>query len=200
MAEPLFQKIKIALLAFGPIGIFLLGITDSLGIPLPGAMDGLVLYIAVKEPSKAYFTALMAVCGSLIGNVGLFWTARHGSRWLIKAEPAASSRRGKFQQWFARYGLLTVFIPAVTPIVPLPLKVFVISAGALHTNFGKFVLVILVARVIRLFGEAYLGIQLGEDAEAFLRRNAWPLLVAAMTIAVGIYFAIRFNERRGDPL
>ena len=193
------QKIKFALLAFGPIGIFLLGVIDSLAVPLPGAMDGLVLYIAVKEPQRAYFTALMAVAGSLVGNIALFWAARHGSRWFIKGEPW-SSRGRKFQQWFARYGLLTVFVPALTPFVPLPLKFFVISAGALRTSFGKFIAVILVARVVRFFGEAYLGIQLGEGAQAYLQRNAWPLLGAAVVMAVGLYFAIRFSERRGESV
>jgi membrane protein DedA with SNARE-associated domain len=195
----MLAKIKVALLAFGPVGVFLLGVIDSLGVPLPGAMDGLVLYIAVKEPHRAYFTALMAVVGSLAGNIALFWAARRGGRWFLKGEPS-SSRGQRFQQWFARYGLLTVFIPAVTPFVPFPLKVFVVSAGALRTSLGKFVAVILVARIIRFFGEAYLGIQLGEGAEAFLRRNAWPLLGVAIALAMGLYFAIRRSERRGESL
>jgi len=64
--------------------------------------------------------------------------------------------------------MLTVFIPAVTPVLPLPLKVFVVSAGALKTPFSKFLAVILLARVIRYFGEAYLGILLGE-----MRKRSW---------------------------
>jgi membrane protein YqaA with SNARE-associated domain len=163
----------------------------------------LVLYIAVKEavkdPQKAYFAALMAVSGSLAGNIALFWAARHGGKWLIKGEPS-SSKGQKFQQWFARYGLLTVFVPAVVPFVPFPLKVFVVSAGALRTNFGKFIAVILAARVIRYFGEAYLGIQLGEDAKAYLQRNAWPLLGVVLAMSIAVYFAIRLSDRRGESV
>ena len=192
-------RIKLALLAFGPVGIFLLGVIDSLGVPLPGAMDGLVLYIAVKEPQRAYFAALMAVVGSLTGNIALFWAARHGSRWFIKKDQSPSKGQ-KFQQWFARYGLLTVFVPAVVPFVPLPLKVFVVSAGALRTSFAKFIAVILAARVIRYFGEAYLGIQLGEGAQAYLQRNAWPLLGVVLAMALGVYFAIRLSDRRGESV
>lgn len=193
------QKIKLALLAFGPVGVLLLGVIDSLGVPLPGAMDGLVLYIAVKEPHRAYFTALMAVVGSLAGNVALFWAARHGGRWLLRGEPSTSSSKGqKFQTWFARYGLLTVFIPAVVPFVPLPLKVFVVSAGALRTSAAKFIAVVLAARLMRYFGEAYLGIQLGEGAEAYLRHNAWSLLGVAVAMATGLYFAIRLSDRRRE--
>jgi membrane protein YqaA with SNARE-associated domain len=192
------QKLIAALLAFGPFGILLVALLDSLVIPLPAGVDVLVLAIAVKEPERAYFAALMAVVGSTIGNLALFWAARHGSRWFVKGEPSPSSSRGRrFQVWFARYGLLTVFIPAVTPFVPLPLKVFVFSAGALRTNFVKFIAVVLAARTIRYFAEAYLGIQLGEGAEAYLRRNAWPLLGVAVLMAMGLYFAIRLRDRRG---
>jgi membrane protein DedA with SNARE-associated domain len=123
--------------------------------------------------------------------------ARHGSKWLIKGEP--SSWKGqKFQRWFQRYGLLTVFVPAVTPVIPFPMKVFVVSAGALRTNFYKFLLVVLVARVIRYFGEAYLGLHLGAHAEAFLRRNAWTLLGVALAMAMGLYVLLRLIGRRSQ--
>lgn len=190
-------KLTHALLAFGPIGIFLVGVIDSLGVPLPAAMDALVLTVAVNEPRRAYFAALMAVLGSTVGNVALFLAARHGSRRFMKGEPS-SVRARKLHRWFHRYGLLTVFVPAVTPVIPFPLKVFVMSAGALRTRFGKFLLVVLVARVVRYFGEAYLGLHLGEHAEVYLRRNAWPLLGAALAMAMGLYLVIRLTERRGE--
>ena len=192
--------VKDVLLAYGPFGVLALSALDSVGVPLPGAMDGLVLYIAVTAPAKAYFAAAMAVIGSLGGNVGLFWAARHGSKWFGKREPAVPSRSQRFQQWFGRYGLLTVFIPAVTPFLPFPLKVFVITAGALQTSFPRFMVVILAARLLRYFGEAYLGIQLGEGAEAYLRHNAWSLLGIALAMAMGLYFAIRISDRRRESV
>ena len=103
-----------------------------------------------------------------LGNLFLFRAAYYGGRKFAR-EAAPDGRRAKFQRWFHRYGLLTVFIPAVTPFVPLPLKVFVISAGAMHTPLRRFLAVVLLARVIRYFGEAYLGIRLGQDAQGFLR-------------------------------
>lgn len=194
----MLQKLTYALITYGPWGIFLIGIIDSLGIPLPAAMDALLVITAVKEPQRAYFTAFLAVLGSAGGNIALFLAARHGRKWFDKGEPS-SPRSQKFQVWFKRYGLLTVFVPAVTPIIPFPLKVFVISAGALRTSFGKFLAVILVARVIRYFGEAWLGVQLGQDAEAFLRRNAWPLAGAALVMSACLYWLIRFSERTRQP-
>jgi membrane protein YqaA with SNARE-associated domain len=188
-------RLSAILQTYGPWGIFGLALLDSMGVPLPGGTDLLLLGIsvhAVHTPGRAYLAAFMALAGSVIGNIILFQGARHGRRLLSKedAEP------GKFQDWFRRYGLLTVFVPAVVPIVPLPLKVFVISAGAFHTRFGRFVLVILVARVIRYFGMAYLGLQLGADAQGFLTRNGWTLVGIAIGLSLALYWAMRWSERR----
>ena len=196
--RPLLHKIAVALAAYGPWGILLLAAIDSFGIPLPAAIDLLVVGVAAtsaNSPGHAYFTALLAIIGSLAGNIGLFQAARHGRRLFSRSEPAPGKSQ-RFEQWFYRYGLLTVFIPAVTPVVPLPLKVFVISAGVLRTPFVRFLAVILLARVIRYFGLAWLGIQLGEDAQGFLQRNGWTLAGVALALALALVFLIRLNDRR----
>jgi membrane protein DedA with SNARE-associated domain len=191
----LLAKIAAALVTYGPWGVLLIGLIDSVGLPLPATMDALLIIIAVKAPGRAYFAALMAVLGSLAGNVALFQAARYGLRRFTKAGPETGDPQ-RFRKWFHRYGLLTVFIPAATPFLPLPLKVFVISAGALHTPLPRFVLVVALARIVRYFGDAYLGIKLGMDAQGFLQRNAWTLVGVALAVAFLIYVLIRWNDRR----
>lgn len=163
--------------AYGPPGVFLLSAIDSIGIPLPFGLDILLLGVAADSahtPWLAWFTAFLALVGSTGGNIALFMAARHGRR-LFGREESPDAVPGRFQRWFSRYGLITVFIPAVTPLIPLPLKVFVISAGAFRTPFVRFLAVIVVARALRFFGEAWLGLQLGRDAEGFLIHNGWRL-------------------------
>jgi membrane protein YqaA with SNARE-associated domain len=193
----LLSKIVAALITFGPLGVFLLGFIDSLGIPLPATMDALLILVAVKAPQRAYFTALMAVLGTAGGSIALFLAVRHGRRLFVKGEPLPG-RRQRFERWFNRYGMLTVFIPAVVPVLPLPLKVFVVSAAALKTPFSKFLAVILLARVIRYFGEAYLGILLGEDAQTFLARHIWMILGIVLLLAGTAYVVIGTIDRRRE--
>jgi membrane protein DedA with SNARE-associated domain len=195
--KALFSKISAALIAFGPLGVFVLSFLDSVGAPLPAALDALLLFLAVKAPGEAYFSALLAVIGSVAGNTALFLMARFGRRRLSSGE-LPPGRRRRFQEWFHRYGLLTVFIPCVVPFVPLPLKFFVITAGVLHISYARFVLVVLAARSIRYFGETYLGVQLGEGAQTFLVRNVWVLLVVLVIAGVGVYAVLRARERRGE--
>jgi len=191
----LLKSIGDALIAFGPVGIFVIALLDSLGVPLVGGVDALLIYLAVKTPHMAYIAATIATSGSLLGNLILFRAARYGVR-RFAGEEVLDGKRQKFRLWFQRYGLLTVFIPAVTPFVPLPLKVFVISAGAMHTPVGRFLCVVLLARVIRYFGEAYLGIRLGEDARGFLTHNAWNIAAIAVATALVLVGLIRWHDRR----
>jgi membrane protein YqaA with SNARE-associated domain len=191
----LLKRIGNVLLAFGPVGLFVIALLDSLGVPLVGGVDALLLYLAVKTPQVAYFAATTATAGSILGNLLLFRTARYGVR-RFASEETPDGKRQKFRIWFQRYGLLTVFIPAVTPFVPLPLKVFVISAGAMHTSLSRFLGVIVLARVIRYFGEAYLGIRLGEDAHGFLNRNGWNIAGIAVAVALVLVGLIKWYDRR----
>lgn len=190
----MLQHLKDVLIAFGPLGVFLLAALDSGGVPLPGAMDVLLISVAWHSPALAYWTALAAVSGSLCGNTGLFLAARHGVRRFVRV--ADPSKPRKFSQWFDRYGLVTVFIPALLPVPPLPLKAFVISAGVMRTQLSQFLAVILAARLIRYFGEAYLAVRLGQDAHGFLLRNGWALTGVTLALGLVLFALIWLNDRR----
>ena len=190
----MLQHLAQALKEFGPIGVFLIGFLESFGVPIPAALDSYLVYLAWAEPARAFVNASIAVVGSLLGNILLFQTSRQGGRRFMKAPPPEAPQ--KFRRWFSRYGLVTVFIPALSPI-PLPLKVFVISAGLFHTPFRKFLAVILVARVFRYFGLSYLGLKLGEEgAKHFLKQNAWNLIGFSVGLAIVLYVVVRLNDRR----
>jgi membrane protein YqaA with SNARE-associated domain len=189
----MLARLTALLVSYGPLGILLLAFIDSAGIPVASGMDALVILVAVKAPSRAYFAASMGVLGSLIGNLVLFMAARTGARRFVRDVPHPGPRR--FHDWFERYGLLTVFIPAMMPI-PLPLKIFVISAAIARTPLRSFIAAIVLGRVIRYFGEAYLGVALGRDSLPFLRAHTWPLIAGAVALFAVLYAAAMLNERR----
>ena len=75
-------------MAYGPWGVFLLSVVDSLGIPLPAAMDVLLIGVAagsVETRSMPISRRCMAVMGSAGGNMALFLAARHGAALVRKA-------------------------------------------------------------------------------------------------------------------
>jgi uncharacterized membrane protein YdjX (TVP38/TMEM64 family) len=189
----LFRHFVDALVAFGPLGILILALVDS-AVPVAGVFDALIALFAAQRPSIGWWCAVCAVIGSTAGNYVLFQTARRGGRRFLD-KSATSPRQQKFRAWFERYGLITVFIPALLPI-PMPLKLFVISAGALGTSVRAFLLVVLLARTLRYFGMAWLGVNLGKDAGGFLKAHAWHFLLAAVLLFVVLYGAVMLNDRR----
>ena len=111
----------------------------------------------------------------------LFLIARKGGEEYHRRH--TSSRRGaRLRAWFHEYGLLTVFVPAFVPIIPLPLKIFIISAGALEESRSDFSIVLLAARVPRYLFLAWLGSRLGADTLPFLRQHIWELIFLASAI------------------
>lgn len=191
------KKIAAILTSWGAPGIFLLAVLDSAGIPLPAAVDALVVATAALDPASAYLTALFAVIGSAIGSLFLFFLAQKGGQGYLNRVTAAG-RGAKFRIWFQTYGLITVFVPALLPI-PMPLKIFAISAGALGVSPYRYMGVVLAARIPRYFGLAWLGSQLGEGTMPWIKSHVPHLLLFAVVLAAGLYVAVRRASRESLP-
>jgi membrane protein DedA with SNARE-associated domain len=93
--------------------------------------------------------------------------------------------------------LLTVFVPALVPI-PMPLKLFVVSAGVLGTNMSTFTFVILLARVLRYFGEAWLGVMLGKESTRFLTTHVWHFVGGAVALFALLYVWATQRAKRAE--
>ena len=171
-----------------------MAILDSAGIPVVGGVDALLIWVSVTSPGTAYLAAATAVIGSLIGSLVLFFLARKGGEAYL-ARYTSSRRGAKLKSWFLEYGLLTVFVPSVS-FVPMPLKVFVISAGALGVNPLLFALVLTVARVIRYFFLAWLGLRLGDQALPYLKQHIWMFVALAIGLFASLYFLIAYLDKR----
>ncbi len=161
-----------------------------------GGVDALIVIIAVASRSQAYLAALTAIVGSLVGSLILFLIARKGGEEYHRRH-TSSARGSRLRAWFHEYGLLTVFVPAFVPIIPLPLKIFIISAGALEESPITFSLVLLAARIPRYMFLAWLGSRLGYDTLPFLRHYIWELILLACAIFVVLYAVVRIiHDRR----
>jgi len=182
------------LISWGPMGVCVLAAIDSAGVPIPAGVDALVVLLAVANPGKAYLAALMAVIGSVAGNYILYTIARKGGRAYLDAR-TQTGRAAKLREWFQRYGLLTVFIPTLLPI-PLPMKPFILSAGAMGVSLVNFIGVVAAGRLVRYMGLAYLGAQLGEHSMTYLKDHAWHLLGFAAVLFAVLYLMVRAVERR----
>ncbi len=183
------------LTAWGPLGLFLFCIIDGAGLPTPGGLDAFFLLITANRPDDAYWLAGLTIVGSSIGNMILFFIGRKGGEATL-AKYRSRPRFQKFEEWFQHYGLVTVFIPAFVPIIPLPLKFFLLCAAVFEVKPLTFLAVFLAARIPRYLGLAYLGQHLGRESYPWLKAHLWHLMGFALALFVILYLVVVVIDRR----
>ncbi|MBV9676023.1 MAG: VTT domain-containing protein [Acidobacteriaceae bacterium] len=193
-----WQVFVAKLLSWGPLGLFSLAILDSAGLPVVGGVDVLLVAIAANHPEQAYGAALCAIGGSLLGSSVLFGIARKGGEVLL-SKYIASRRGARLHAWFERYGLVTVFIPALSPL-PLPMKIPVFCAGALEVRWPFFLGVVLAARTLRYFALAFLGLRYGQMTFGLLRTHLGVVVLLALALAAVALLVLRIIEGPERPV
>jgi membrane protein YqaA with SNARE-associated domain len=170
-----------------------LAVLDSAGIPVVGGVDALLIAVATNKPKEAYLAALLAVVGSLAGSLVLFFIARKGGEVLLMRH-VASKTGARMHLWVQRWGLATVFVPAISPI-PLPMKIPVFCAGALQVRLLYFVIVVVAARTFRYFSIAYLGVHYGAQTLQFVKTHGWQAALGALLLAALLTFGLRLFQK-----
>lgn len=180
--------------ALGPWGIFLISLSDSALIPMPQGVDALLIAQSIAAPETAYFAATLAILGSLLGSLILYYMARRGGQIMLEKK---ASRVGveKMRRQVEEYGAMVLFLPTAVPL-PLPMKLFVIAAGVFQMRLLPFCAVLLVARSIRYFGEAYIATRYGDRTTEFLSENALLAGVIALVIVAVFFLVHRWSTAR----
>ena len=173
----------------GGVGLFIIALLDSSFLSFPQVNDLLVIYLSTKYPARMPYYAGMTVLGSLVGCFALFSvTWRGGETFLRKRFSGKRVDRGL--ALYQRHGLLAVIIPALLP-PPVPLKLFVLLAGAAKVAPWKFGAAIAIGRGIRYFGQGYLAVLYGERAAVLVRENGTlvgiGLALFALIVGVSYY-------------
>lgn len=188
------KRLRALAVSWGPLGVFLFAIIDSAGVPNPGGTDLLLLAVTIADPSRWLLNAGVAVLGALIGSfIFVEILRRGGERYLVRATSTGRGRR--FRVWFRRYGLVTVFVPALLP-VPLPYKAFAACAAVMGVGRVRFLAVVMAARIPRYFGLAYLGATLGAESGGWISAHLWQFGLAAVVLFIMLFLLIHFSARR----
>lgn len=175
-------------------GILALTFIDSAGVPVTVGLDAFLIFLCVRQPGLAPLVTLCAVVGSAAGNIVLYSLARRGGRRFLEKQDEGGKVR-KMEHWFHRYGLLTVFVPALVPI-PMPMKAFVILEGVFGGRPLAFLATIFAARILRYGGEAWLGVQMGDGAAQYIKQHALHLTGFAVLLFGLLYGAARLVAGR----
>jgi membrane protein YqaA with SNARE-associated domain len=191
-------KVKIVAFAgvLGAPGLFLISFLDSSVLTFPVINDLLLIELSIDKPLRMPLYATMAMSGSVLGCVLLYFLAKKGGEVFFQRK---AGRRGQIiQRWVQKNGFGGMLAAALLP-PPTPFKVFVFAAGVFKVPLSSFVAAIALARAIRYFGEGYLAIRYGNDALPFIAHHKLQVAVGAIIFVAISYALSRLILREHHP-
>ena len=191
------QKIVAFAGVLGAPGLFLISFLDSSILTFPVINDLLLIELAIQHPLRMPLYAAMAMIGSVLGCILLYYIARKGGETFYHKR---AGERGKaIRHWVEKNGFGGMLIAALLP-PPTPFKIFVFAAGVFEVPVGSFTTAIAMARAIRYFGIGYLAIKYGDQALPFLAQHKLPVAVGVIIFALLSYAASRviLRDRPGE--
>jgi membrane protein YqaA with SNARE-associated domain len=166
------RSLQASLIAWGGLGLFFIALLDSALIPVPGGPDVVVIALSHHTHSLMPVYVMIAVAGSTIGSLFLYWIAfRGGEAALSRFTP---EKRARAMRYVDRFDMWALLIGAVLP-PPFPFKLLVLSAGAFRMRLTRFLTALVLGRGFRFTVEGLAAIRYGESAVYMLKRH-YPVI------------------------
>ena len=187
------QKIVAFAGALGAPGLFLISFLDSSILTFPVINDLLLIELSIQKPWRMPLYAAMAMLGSILGCLLLFYLAEKGGEAFFHRK--AGDHAHTIRHWVEKNGFGGMLIAALLP-PPTPFKIFVLAAGVFEVPVGSFASAIALARAIRYFGIGYLAVRYGDQAMPFLRQHKLNVTIGVVVFAALSYGLSRLILRK----
>ena len=180
------QKIVAFAGTLGAPGLFLISFLDSSVLTFPVINDLLLIELSLQHPARMPLYALMALLGSVLGCVLLYFIARKGGEAYFHRK---AGERGKaIRHWVERNGFGGMLVAAMLP-PPMPFKIVVFAAGVFEVPLLSFASAIGIARLIRYFGVGYLAVKYGNNALPFLAQHKVDVIIV-LALFAGVSYGL----------
>ncbi len=186
------QKIVAFAGGLGAPGLFLISFLDSSVLTFPVINDLLLIDLAVQRPARMLLYAAMAMLGSTLGCLLLYFLAKKGGEAVFHRK--VGPRGAKIRHWVVKNGFAGMLVAALLP-PPTPFKFFVLAAGVFEVPLLSFVSAIALARAVRYFAIGYLAVRYGAQALPFLGQHKLAVTAAVILLVAASYAISRFVLR-----
>jgi membrane protein YqaA with SNARE-associated domain len=200
LAAPLSGwKLKIVTFAgaLGAPGLFLISFLDSSILTFPVINDLLLIELSIQKPLRMPLYAAMAMTGSVLGCVLLYFLAKKGGEAFFHRKAGVRAR--VIREWVKKNGFGGMLLAALLP-PPTPFKIFVFAAGVFEVPVGSFTSAIALARAIRYFGIGYLAIRYGDQAMPFIAQHKLQVAGTIIVLAAVSYGLSRWILREKEQV
>lgn len=189
MFAEIVQAVRVWADSAGGLGVFVVAVLDSSVLALPNATDALVMYLTIQHPAWWWYYAAMGTAGVVVGSWPLYVVARRGGQAFLGKRLSGARASGAIA-WYKRSAFAAIAGPAFVP-PPMPLKIFVLLAGATAYAPWRLVTALVVGRGSRHAIEAGLAAAYRDEAVQAFERYGPTLALAVVgvvtALAVGLY-------------
>lgn len=180
MLETLLKPFADYFMSLGLSGIAIVAFLEAIFFPLPPEV--LLFTCALCKSQNAIIYALVAGVASAFGAATNYMIGQQGGRRLFLAIfKDKKNDLEKIEKMYQKYGILTVFIVAVTPI---PFMVFTMASGLFNMSFFPFVITCWLGRTMRYLAFAsltvYFGNSIKENIDVFFSILAIVIVIVYM--------------------
>jgi membrane protein DedA with SNARE-associated domain len=171
--------------AFGALGVFLLMVPESAGLPIPSEVTLLLAGVAVGQGRMSWWAAIgAATLGNMVGSILLYRLGRRSA--LRRRDGRVERALARCDRLFARYGDSAVFVARLLPLA----RSFVSwPAGRVGVPVGRFLLLTLAGCAIWAAAFVAAGALAGNSWQAVggvVRDATIALAAAALLLAAAV--------------
>ena len=179
----------------GAPGLFLISFLDSSVLTFPVINDLLLIELAIQHPLRMPLYATMAMTGSVLGCLLLYFLAKKGGEAFFHKK--AGHRAPAIRHWVEKNGFGGILLAAMLP-PPTPFKIVVLAGAVFEVPILSFTSAITLARAIRYFGMGYLAVRYGHQALPFLAQHKWQVTIGVVVIVALSYGLSRLILRERE--
>ncbi len=199
IVDPLVNFCTDVIGAIGYAGIFFLMLVESANVPMPSEATMLFAGFKVEEGELTLFGIVAAgVLGNVVGSWAGYAMGYYGRMELLerhKVFHVNPKQMERVENWFERYGDVTIFFTRMLPIV----RTFISTpAGAAHMPFWRFTVLTTLGCIPWVLMLGFIGVQVGERWEEWRDKlHYFDYVVIAALIGVAAWWLIK-RRRRGE--
>jgi membrane protein YqaA with SNARE-associated domain len=143
------------LMHYGWIGLLLVSLAEASFLPV--APDLLLIPLVGANPHLGFLYGAIALSGSLVGGLFGHWIGSKAGYPILR-KLMKEATLDKIRRMFDRFGVFAIILAG---LIPLPFKLFTISAGVFKVSRSVLLLGALIGRGIRFFGIVLLVRRIG---------------------------------------
>ncbi|MET0557967.1 MAG: DedA family protein [Solirubrobacterales bacterium] len=197
VVEPIVDVATEFIGSAGAAAVFVLMTLESACIPVPSEAIMLFAGFSVSKGELTLVEVVVAgVAGNLVGSWIAYAVGYYGRLDLLEKNKLIhiSPKHLKWaDDWFARYGNLTVFFSRMLPII----RTFIsLPAGVAKMPFWRFTVYTLLGSIPWVLALAIVGEKVGDNWEDWKHKLGYFDYVVALAIIVGVIYLI-VRRRRG---